>query len=77
MILAFAHVKLAAQDRLHALLLGRIEKVHRSVDISVVRHGDGLLPQRRHAVDELVDIASAIQQRIFRMQMQVGEFRHG
>ena len=77
MILRLAHVELAPQDRLDALFLGRVEKVHRSIDISVVRHGDGLLPQRRHAIDELVDVAGAIEQRVFGVQMQVGEFRHG
>ena len=49
-------------------VLGRIEKVHRPVDVPVVRHRDRLLPQRRHPVNELVHIASPIQQRIFRMQ---------
>ena len=77
MVLGLAHVKLASQDRLDALFLGRIEEVHRPIDISVVRHGDGLLAQRRHAIDELVDVAGPVQQGIFRMQMQMGEFRHG
>ena len=77
MILRLAHVKLAAQDRLDAFRLRRIEKVHRAVDIAVVRHGDRLLPQRRHAVHKLVDVASPVEQRVFRMQMQMGEFGHG
>ena len=77
MIFRLAHVELAAQDRLHALRFGRIKKVHSSVDISVVRHGDGLLPQSRYAIHQLVDIAGAVQQRVLRMQMQVSEFRHG
>ena len=77
MVLRLAHVELAAQDRLHALFLGRIEKVHRAVDVPVVRHGHGLLPQRRHAIRQLIDVAGAVQQRVFGMQMQVGEFSHG
>ncbi len=77
MVLRLAHVKLAAQDRLDPLVLRRIEKVHRAVNIPMVRHGDGLLTQRRHAIHKLINVASPVQQGIFRMQMQVGEFRHG
>ena len=58
-------------------VLRRVEKVHRAVDISVVRHGDRLLPQRRHAIDELVHVAGAVEQGVFGVQMQVGEFGHG
>ena len=34
--------------------LGRVEEVHRAVDIAVVGHGDRLLAERGHAIDELV-----------------------
>ena len=54
MVLVLAHVELAAQDGLDPLRLGGIEKVHRPIDIAVIGHGDGLLPQRRDAVHELV-----------------------
>ena len=76
MIFRLAHVKLAPEDRLDALFLGRVKKVHCAVDISVVRHRDGRLPERRHPIHEFVDVAGAVQQRIFRVQMQVSEFIH-
>ena len=34
-------------------------------------------PSSGHAIDELVDVAGAVEQRIFGMQMEVGEFGHG
>ena len=57
--------------------LGRIEEVHRPVDVAVVGHGDGLLAQRGDAVDELVDVAGAVEEGVFGVQMEVGEFGHG
>ncbi len=77
MVLRLAHVELASQDRLDPLRLGRIEKVNRPVDVPVVRHRNRLLPQRRDAINELVNVASPVQQRVFRMKMQVSKFSHG
>ena len=77
MVLVLADVELAAEDRLDALLLGRVEEMHRAVDVAVVGHGDGLLAQPRHALTELVDVAGAVQQRVFGVQMKVGKFGHG
>ena len=59
------------------LLFGRVEEVHRTVDIAVVGHGDGLLAERGDAVDELVDVACAVEEGVFGVQMEVGEFGHG
>ena len=77
MVLRLAHVELASQDRLDSLGLGRIEKMHRSIDVSVVRHGDGLLAERGDAVNELVDVAGAVEKRVFGVQMKMREFGHG
>ena len=77
MVFGLAHVELAAQDRLDALLLGRVEEVHRPVDVAVVRHRDRLLAQRGHAINELVDVAGAVEQRVFGVQMEVSKFGHG
>ena len=41
-------------------VIGRVEKVNRTVDVPVVRHCDGLLTQRGHAIDEFVDVAGAV-----------------
>ncbi len=77
MVLRLAHVEFASQDRLDALGLGCIEEVHRPVDVPVVRHRDGLLAQRGDAVNELVDVASAVEEGVFGVQMEMGEFGHG
>ena len=70
-------IKLAAKDRLDAFGFGRVEKVHRAVDIAVVGHGDGLLAEGGDAIDELVDIAGAVEEGVFGVQMEVGKFGHG
>ena len=75
-ILRLAHVKFAAQNGLDALGLGRLKKMHCAVDVAVVGHGHGLLPQRRHAVHKLINVASAVEQGILGVQMQMGEFGH-
>ena len=75
-VLVLRDIKLAAQNRLDPLGLRRIEEVHRAVDIAVVGHGDRLLAERGDAVHELVDVASAVQQRVLGVQMQVREFGH-
>jgi hypothetical protein len=77
MVLVLADIQLAAQNRLDPLGLRRIEKVHRPIDIPVVGHGDRLLPQRRHPVHQLGQVASPVQQRVLRMQMQMRKFSHG
>ena len=76
-VLVLADVQLAAQDRLDSLGFSRIEKVDRPINVSVVSHRDRGLPQRRHPVDEFGEVASPIQQRVLRMQMQMREFTHG
>jgi addiction module HigA family antidote len=42
----------------------------------VVRHRDRSLSQRRHPVHQLGQVASPIQQRVLRMQMQMRKFAH-
>jgi hypothetical protein len=76
MIFILRNVKLAAQNRLHPLRLRRLEEVHRPIDVPVVGHRHGLLPQRRHPVNQLGDVTSPVQQRVLRMQMQMRKFRH-
>ena len=76
MVLVLADVELAAQDGLDALGFGRVEEVHRAVDVAVVGHGDGFLAERGDAVDELVNVAGAVEEGVFSVQMEVGEFGH-
>ncbi len=77
MILRLAHVEFASQNRLDALGLGRIEKVHGAVDVSVVRHRHRLLAERRHAINEFVNVAGAVEKGVFGMKMEMSEFGHG
>ena len=72
-----ADVELTAQNRLDSLGLGRVKEVHRAVDVPVVGHGDRGLPQLRDAVNELLDVASPIQQGVLGVQMQMRKFSHG
>ena len=59
------------------LCLGGLEKMHRAVDVAVVGHGDGFLAERGDAIDQLFDVAGAVEEGIFGVQMEVGEFGHG
>ena len=77
MVIGLADVEFASQDRLDALGLGRVEKVDCSVDVAVVGHGNGLLSQGRNAIDELVDVAGAVEKGVFGVEMEVSEFSHG
>ncbi len=77
MVLVLAHVQFAAKDGLDSLLLGGVEKVNGAVNVAVVGHGDGLLAELGDAVDQLGDVAGPVEERVFGMQMKVGEFRHG
>jgi hypothetical protein len=42
----------------------------------VVGHGYGLLSELGYLVDEFLNVAGSVQQRVFRVQMQVREFVH-
>ena len=77
MIFRFADVELATKNGFDAFLFGDIEEVHRAVDVAVVGHGDGALAERGHAVHELGKVASAIEEGVLGVQMEVGELGHG
>jgi hypothetical protein len=77
MVLILAHIEFAPEDGPDALLLGRIEEMDRSVDVAVVRHGHGLLAEGGDAIDELLDVAGAIEEGVFGVEMKVGELGHG
>jgi hypothetical protein len=76
MVILLADVQLAPQDRMHVVLFRRLEEVHRPVNVAVIGDCDRLLSDARNALDELFHVACAVQQRVVRMQMQMGEFRH-
>ena len=76
-VLVFADVEFAAEDGLDAFGLGRVEEVHRAVDVAVVGHGDGFLAESGDAVDEFINVAGAVEEGVFGVEMEVGEFGHG
>jgi len=76
MILVFRDVELATEDRLDAVFLSSVEEVDRAIDVAVISHGDGLLPDSRHAFNEFCDVTCSVQQGILGMQMQMGKFGH-
>src|SRR6185437_15448707 len=47
-----------------------------AVDVAVVGHGHSLLPNVSNARDQFLHVASAVEQRIIGMQVQMNEFRH-
>ncbi len=66
-------IHFAADDGLHASRLGRVIERFRGKQVSVI--GDG---HRRHLpprcfIDDLFEVARAIQQTVIRVQMQVNE----
>jgi hypothetical protein len=77
MVLGLADVEFASEDRLDALCLGGIEEMYGAVDVAMIGHGDGPLAKRSHAIDELVDVAGAVEKRVFRVKMEMSEFSHG
>jgi hypothetical protein len=43
----------------------------------VIGHGHGFLAERGHALDELGEVAGAVEQRVLGVQMEVSELGHG
>src|SRR5215471_12440201 len=77
MIVLLADVELAADDRLDSLLLRGIYKMDRAIDVAMVGHGHGLLPDLAHTRHQLLDVAGAVEERVIGMQMEMDEFGHG
>lgn len=77
MVLIFADVEFAAEDRFDALFFGGVEEVDSSINVAVISHRDRLLAEGGYAVNELFNVTGAVEKGIFRMQMEVGEFGHG
>ena len=75
MVFLFADVQFAAQNRLYSRIFGGIGEGYRAKNIAMIGHGD-----RRHVefldpVDEALNVASAVEHRIIRVQMEMYEFR--
>src|SRR5208282_1279498 len=68
-----ADIELAADDGLDAILVCCVYKMHRTENISVVRHGHGGHAEFSDSLAKLFDVAGAVEQRVIRVQMQVNE----
>ena len=66
-------VHLAAEDRLHALLLARLVELDRAEHVAVVGEGHGAHAERLRAADEVLELQRAVQQRVLRVDVQVDE----
>ena len=76
MVIFFADVKFAADDRLDARFLRRIHEMHRAKNVAVVGHGHGRHAQFLDPLAQLFYVAGAVEQRVIGMQMQMDELRH-
>jgi hypothetical protein len=76
-VLVLADIEFAAEDGLDAFVLGGFKEVDCAVDVAVVGHGDGFLAEGGDAVDELGDVAGAVEEGVFGVEMEVGELGHG
>jgi len=59
-VVFLADVKLAAHDRLHAILVRRIDEMHCAKDIAVVGHGNRRHALLLHVFAELLYVAGAV-----------------
>ena len=50
--------------------------MHGAENVAVVGHGDGRHAEFLHALNELLDVASAVEHGIIGMQVQMNELRH-
>ena len=69
-------VRLAAEDRLHAVGLGALIEVERAEQVAVVGDRDRLHAALEHLREQLVQANRAVEKAILRVQMQVGELGH-
>jgi hypothetical protein len=58
-------------------VLRGFEEMDRSVNVAVIRYGNGFLADVGDTFHQLFDIAGAVEQGIIGVEMQVSEFRHG
>ena len=67
------HIHLAADNGMDTLLLAGAVEVHRAVHDAVVGDSAGVLPHGLHQCRQVADAARAIQQTVFRMDMEVNK----
>ena len=73
---ALRHIDLAADDGLYACILCRFIKLNSTVHGAMVCNGDTVHPQFLHPLHQFLDLRRAIQQAVFRMDMQMRKRHH-
>ncbi len=69
-------VDLAAENRIQPASARMVVKQHRREHVPVLGHGDRGHLQRDRLVQQLVDAAGAVEQRILGVQVEMNEIRH-
>ena len=77
MVVLFADVELAPEDRLDTRIFGGVDEVDCAEDVAVVGHGDRGHAEFLDAFDQALDLAGAVEHGVIGMQMKMNEFRHG
>ena len=72
-----AHVDLAADNRLQAVLLGRNVKIQGAVQVAVIGYGRGRQTEILGFGAQIVDADGPVQQAVFGMAMQMDKIAHG
>ena len=68
-------VPLHADDRLDPVLLGRLVELDGSVEGAMVRDRERFLAQGLRALQQRVDLRQAVEERVLRVRVEVGEHR--
>ena len=76
MIVLFADVKLAADDRLDPRFIGGVHEMDRAKNVAMIGHGDRGHAQFFHALDEFLHVAGAVEHGVIGMEVQVNELGH-
>jgi hypothetical protein len=76
MVFLLADVELTPENRTNPMLLRSVKKMDRAIDVAVIGDRDRFLSDASNMLNQLFDIARAIEQRVVGVQMQVCEFRH-
>ena len=76
MVVLFADVQFAADDWLDSVLMGGIDEMHGAENVAVIGHRDCGHAEFLHALAELFDVTSAVQQGVVGVQVQVNELGH-
>src|SRR4030081_1296095 len=72
-IVFLADIQFASDDRFHSDLMRGIYKMHRAKNIAVIGHGHRGHAKFMNPINEFFDVASAVEQGVIAMQMQVNE----